>query len=308
MLHKVIISIFIAFTFQSAIAQNAKQDSIQESKEKAAEIKKEKEAKDTIPGTKGKVDIAPETKLERKESKRIYSLKQFGRETVIFLGQPTRWKTGNWLSVGAIAVGTVTLTLFDQPFRDATQGYQHYYYSAPVEGGRMYGEWYSIGAVAGTFGILGSIRGDTAQKKIAIELLQGGLYAETIVELIKIIVGRARPYENKGSGTFHPFTITDPGYNSFPSGHSTSAFTLSTIMAQHASTDVLKVLAYTPAFFTLFARIYQDKHWVSDELLGAGLGYFIGNWVVDLHEERRHRINVTALSPPTISIALGKIN
>ena len=284
--------VLLIFSFEFAVAQDSKQA----------------EKKDTIPGTKGKVDIAPETKTEKKQEKKLYSLSQFGHETVVFIGQPARWKKQNWLNVGLIASGTAVLTLFDQPFRDASQGNQRYYLSAPVEGGRIYGEWYSIGAIAGGFGLYGIIAGDTAGKKIAIELLQGGLYAEGFVEVVKILVGRARPYENQGPGTFHPFTVTDPGYNSFPSGHSTSAFTLSTIMSRHASTDFLKALAYVPACFTLFARIYQDKHWVSDELVGASLGYFVGNWVVDLHEEKRHRINVTAAIPPAISISLDKIN
>ena len=63
-------------------------------------------------------------------------------------------------------------------------------------------------------------------------------------------------------------------------------------MSRHAHSTGLKILAYIPAAFTLFSRIYQDKHWVSDELIGAAVGYFVGNWVVDLHEAKRHRINV----------------
>jgi hypothetical protein len=34
----------------------------------------------------------------------------------------------------------------------------------------------------------------------------------------------------------------------------------------------------------MFSRIYQHQHWLSDEIPAAAIGYFVGNWVVDLHE------------------------
>ena len=81
---------------------------------------------------------------------------------------------------------------------------------------------------------------------------------------------------------------------------------LSTVMSRHANSTVLKILAYLPAGFTFFSRIYQDKHWLSDEVPAAAIGYFVGNWVVYLHEVKRHRINVTSAYPTTISIDLDK--
>ena len=92
-----------------------------------------------------------------------------------------------------------------------------------------------------------------------------------------------------------------------PSGHTTSAMALSTVMSRHADKMVFKILAYVPAAFTMFSRIYQDKHFLSDEILAAGIGYFVGNWVVDLHEGKRHRINVTSVYPAVaISINLNR--
>ena len=39
------------------------------------------------------------------------------------------------------------------------------------------------------------------------------------------------------------------------------------------------------ASLTAFQRIYSDKHWFSDTILGAALGTVIGLKVVKLHEE-----------------------
>ena len=291
MLYKLFIPLFFIFNIHSSLyAQDVRKDTLTGTKARAELTEETKQ--DTLPGTKGKLDVAPETKLEKTREKQLYSAAQFGRESALFIKQPLRWKGKEWLTISGLTAGTILLTYADQPLRNATQGDQQYNTSAAVVGGLVYGEWYSIGGVAGAFALYGMIAKDTSAKKIAIELFQAGVYSEFVTQILKMTVGRARPYMNLGSGNFHAFVGSNPDYNSFPSGHSTSAFALSTVMARHAHTTALKILAYVPAGFTLFSRIYQDKHWVSDELIGAAIGYFVGNWVVDLHEARRHKIHV----------------
>ncbi len=294
MAYKFLILLLFIFSFQTALhAQEVKKDTLPGTKARSELTEEAK--KDTLPGTKGKLDVAPETKLEKTREKQLYSIAQFGRESALFIKQPLRWKGKEWLTVGALTAGTILLTYADQPLRNATQGNQQYNTSAAVVGGRIYGEWYSIGGVAGAFALYGWMAKDTSAKKISIELFQAGVYSELVTQVLKMTVGRARPYMNLGPGNFHVFVGSKTDYNSFPSGHSTSAFALSTVMARHAHTTGLKILAYIPAGFTLFSRIYQDKHWVSDELIGAAIGYFVGNWVVDLHEARRHKIHVAVV-------------
>jgi hypothetical protein len=139
------------------------------------------------------------------------------------------------------------------------------------------------------------------KKAILIERIKAGIYAEGVTEVFKIAIGRTRPYADEGAFHFHPFTIIDDKYHSMPSGHTTAAMALSTVMSRHAPTTFLKILAYVPAGFTIFSRTYQKQHWLSDVIPAAAIGYFAGNWVVDLHEGKRHRINVTSVYPPGIS-------
>jgi len=256
-----------------------------------------------------KKDTVPETKGEKKQEKKLYSISQFGHETFLFIKQPARWVGGDWIRVGAVTASTlIVMTTLDKAMVRATQGQQNYYYSAPIVGGRIYGEWYSILGVAGAFEVYGMIARDTASKKIAIELFQAGVYSELVTTVLKIVVGRARPLITENAFTFHPFTVYNDKFYSMPSGHTTSAMALSTVMSRHAKTTVFKVLAYVPAAFTMFSRIYQDDHWLSDVVPAAAIGYFVGNWVVDLHEGKRHRINVTSVAPLAISISLDPMN
>jgi membrane-associated phospholipid phosphatase len=189
---------------------------------------------------------------------------------------------------------------FDERIAQSSQGNQKYENSTAVVGGRVYGEWYSIIGVAGGVALFGIIANDTTAKKMSIELLQAGLYSEIITSVLKVAIGRARPEISEDPFVFKPFNLAY-GYHSMPSGHTTSAFALSTVLSRHAHSTTLKILAYVPAGFTMFSRIYQNQHWLSDEIIGAAIGIFVAEWVVDLHEGKRHRINVTSVSPLGIS-------
>ena len=253
---------------------------------------------------------APETpkeiKLEKKLVKRLYSVSQFAHESILFIKQPTKWKGSDWLKIGISTAATIAVMPFDERITNSTQGKQRYYYNAFIEGGRIYGEWYSIVGVAGSFGLFGLVAHDTAAKKISIELLQAGLYSELITTIFKIAIGRERPVSTENAFTYHPFSLFDYNFHSMPSGHTTSAFALSTVMSRHAHSTTLKILAFVPAGFTMFSRIYQHHHWLSDEILAASIGFFTGNWVVDLHEGKRHKINVTSMYPLGISYSLNQ--
>lgn len=243
---------------------------------------------------------APETskekKLEKKLATKLYSLPQFFHESTLIVKQPIKWKGKDWLRLGGVVAATLAVMPLDENITNSTQGQQQYFHSLPVEGGRIYGEWYSIGGVAGAFGIYGLITKDTTAKKIAIELFQAGVYSELITVALKVIIGRERPIATENAFNYSPFNF-NYDFQSMPSGHTTSAFALSTVMSRQAKTLVWKILAYLPAGLTMFSRIYQDRHWLSDEIIGAAVGYFVGNWVVDLHQGKRHRINVTAGFP-----------
>jgi len=67
------------------------------------------------------------------------------------------------------------------------------------------------------------------------------------------------------------------GHHSFPSGHTSNAFALAD-MVHHELKDFHPVLAYSGYLFattTGVFRILNNKHWVSDVLVGAGVGMLV---------------------------------
>jgi hypothetical protein len=86
------------------------------------------------------------------------------------------------------------------------------------------------------------------------------LLAGRIVSLTKIATERERPdYSNK---------------RSFPSGHTQTAFVAAEFLHQEFKEQSvwISIGGYSAATFVGFARVRNNRHWVSDVVAGAGIG------------------------------------
>lgn len=235
-----------------------------------------------------------------------YTYSQFGKETVDFIKQPTKWKAADYV----LPIATIWLTFemmidYDQPIRDAVLNNQEYHNSIPIEFGRIWGELYTPIFFFGGFAIHSLIANDKGTRKIAYEIVQASLYAGAVTFLLKMAIGRARPFMEEGTTSFHPFSsIFIQDNHSLPGGHMTAAMVLSTVISRNVKPIWLKTLAYLPAILTCISRVYQDKHWASDELMVAALGYCIASWVVDQHEDKKFIIEMASVYPVSFRIAL----
>lgn len=100
------------------------------------------------------------------------------------------------------------------------------------------------------------------------------------VTVIKMIAGRNRPGGTKPEsefagpgGYFH-----EQGVNSsFPSGHTTLAFASAAVWTRESGNKWwVGVPLYLTAGAVGYSRIYVEKHWLTDTLIGAALGHSIG--------------------------------
>ena len=69
------------------------------------------------------------------------------------------------------------------------------------------------------------------------------------------------------------------------------------------------VAAYSIASLVGLQRIYADRHWASDVLVGAAIGTVVGKSVVCLHKERKDSAYVIPLVDPSagrFGIMVGK--
>lgn len=104
-----------------------------------------------------------------------------------------------------------------------------------------------------------------------IALATSYLSLAVIVNGLKLAVDAPRPY---GGAT-----------NSFPSGHTATAFMGAEIIRQEYGKDspLYGIAAYAFAVGIGYARIYNDRHWLTDVIAGAGVGILsarMGYWML----------------------------
>lgn len=105
--------------------------------------------------------------------------------------------------------------------------------------------------------------------------------------LIKGVLGRRRPYlDETDPDDFSPgLGFTTSGWASLPSGHTAAAFAVAASANEEmrhwwpAAPWAITPLLYAGASMVGLARIYDDRHWASDVILGAGLGILTGRKV-----------------------------
>jgi len=112
-------------------------------------------------------------------------------------------------------------------------------------------------------------------------MAQSLIITSVFTTALKVIIGRARPHVNNKPHTFRPFNFKfDPDYMSMPSGHTSSIFTMMTVIAKQYDFWYIKIPAYTFATSVAVQRMNDRKHWLSDLLIGGTIGYLIADSVV----------------------------
>lgn len=142
-------------------------------------------------------------------------------------------------------------------------------------------------AVLVVFGALMS--GEHRVQDAAFTSLEAVVYANLMTNTLKLLYGRARPYQEEGAAVLEPFS----GNSSFPSGHATTAFALVTpwvVYFPHYGTAALYVLAGTAAF----TRMVTNVHWFTDVVAGAALGTVTGYWLSRRHQQAGARVQPVA--------------
>ena len=110
----------------------------------------------------------------------------------------------------------------------------------------------------------------------------------TLVEVaLKSATDRARPLESDGKGHFWD-GAGSPVNAGFPSGHAISAWALASVVAhQYPHPRIIPILAYALAGSVVVSRVGARKHFPSDAVAGAALGWFVGDFVFGRRHNRR---------------------
>jgi len=113
-----------------------------------------------------------------------------------------------------------------------------------------------------------------------LQSLQAYVSTGIITMILKQAVGRARPFLNEGPCSY---SVWPPNRTrrSFPSGHTSTTFAISTVMAAQSNNFIWKLGWYSVSSLAGIARIYHNQHWFSDVFFGGILGYAVGSFIVN---------------------------
>ena len=112
---------------------------------------------------------------------------------------------------------------------------------------------------------------------------------EVVGGVLKGFIGRQRPYvipQNSHSYGFLRGFVAGDAYRSLPSGHTLAAFAAAAAVTSETSgwwpgtRWVIGPVLFSGASLTGLSRMYDNRHWASDVIVGAGIGTFAGLKVI----------------------------
>lgn len=147
--------------------------------------------------------------------------------------------------------------------------------------------------IGSTLYIVGRTGGNERMAEIGLHGLEALAVGGGVTFLLKGLVGRSRPYMGADSPRNFGFArgFGSPDYRSFPSGHTVMAFAAAAAVTQTtdkwwpSTTWYIAPALYGGATLAGLSRMYNNKHWASDVVVGAAIGTFAGLKVMRYHDE-----------------------
>ncbi len=133
---------------------------------------------------------------------------------------------------------------------------------------------------AGGMWLLGHVRHNEHWSETGFLAGEATLNSLVAVETLKYSLGRQRPFQGDGTGSFF-----QSGGTSFPSEHSAAAWSVAGVLAHEYPGPLMKIMAYGLASLVDYSRIRSRQHFPSDVLVGSIMGNLIAQNVYSRHHD-----------------------
>jgi len=220
------------------------------------------------------------------------------------ISSPLRWQSNDLIMLGGFAAATATSFLLDDEVRIVMLKNHDRVYDHLANVGFSYGapQYAAPGAIA--FYLSGLIADNKWLRTTGLMMTESLLIIGIIQIPARIIAGRARPLTGDKNTSFELLKGSGQFRSSFISGHSVIAFSFSTILSKQIDNIWASIGLYTLASLTPLSRLYDDKHWLSDTVIGTAMGVFIANTVIDYHKKMNDDENNVLLIPSINRLSL----
>ena len=215
-------------------------------------------------------------------------IKGYVFDTAGILASPAHWDKRDWATAGGAVAATGLVYTLDAGIRRAAQrNYSRSGNDAAKIAEHFGNGAYTLPAFAGAYGI-GELAHDERLRFTGLYGFEAIAVSGLFEGVLKGAFGRHRPYTGDGRASWDgPRLRSNADFTSFPSGHATAAFAGMTMVAMEYEDSVwVPPLAYAMATATAVSRVYQDKHWGSDVVMGGAIGYFTSRAIFRYHRAK----------------------
>jgi hypothetical protein len=199
------------------------------------------------------------------------------------LTSPLRWKTEDFVKLGGFFVLTAGSFLLENEVKNIFSKNRNktlddlepvgYYYGSPLT---------TVPATLAIY-LSGVIFNNNWLRDTGLMLAE----TITIIAIIQVpssfIFGRTRPHSTDNNLEFNFFDGFKQENASFISGHTAIAFGISNILSYQINNPIATVGLYGLAAVTPLARLYDNQHWFSDIFMGAAIGLFVSNKIININ-------------------------
>ena len=209
----------------------------------------------------------------------------------MYFTAPLRFSARDWgIALGTLGVCAALLPTADESARAFAQNSfpRTDFTDGAATLGRLYGElWLGAGLGAGLYAV-GLAAADEHTRVTGRIVIESLAFSGVVTLALKSLAGRSRPFTEDGAHTFAPVQIADER-TAFPSGHATVAFAVSAVLSERVGNPWIGAGLYALASLTALSRVYHDKHWVSDVVLGGAIGAGAGLLAAHFERERSEK-------------------
>ncbi len=231
-------------------------------------------------------------------------IKSYFTDSWQIVSAPVHWKLKDWYIASAIAGTWVLIYTQDDVIYDffqrnrskLTDDFSKYLFD-PIGMGL-----YTL-PLLGSMYLYGNITDKNKPKTVALLGLKSFIISGVLGQIIKQVSHRHRPYQDCPPDHRNwDGPVSDIKYTSFPSGHTISAFSIATILAEaYRDKKWIPVVSYSLATLAGLSRINDNKHWATDVFAGAVIGHFVGRFVYRSYAKK----SCMSLQPVSMNGHLG---
>ena len=202
---------------------------------------------------------------------------------------PFHISRGDWKWLGPFLGGTAALIATDKE----TSSWVRPGGSLPgiSRGVSWNGGIYAAGGVSGGMYLIGRWTHNDKLRETGRLASEALIDSQIVTQVSKLAFGRLRPNEGDSEGRFFK------SGRSFFSGHASASWSVASVIAcQYHDRTLAVAAAYGLASAISLSRYTGRKHFLSDVVVGAGVGYGIGRYVC---RKRSNYLSDDTSSPPT---------